>query len=80
MRKLAGVPLACGQRSTELHFQVDSQELQSLDVPSKDNRAQTKKKNKQLFLKVLLFLSILPTGPWSSGALVASSCRSEDPL
>lgn len=79
MRKLAGVPLACGQRSTELHFQVDSQELQSLDVPSKDNRAQTKKK-KTLFLKVLLFLSILPTGPWSSGALVASSCRSEDPV
>lgn len=49
MRKLAGVPLACGRRSTELHFQVDSQELQSLDVPSKDNRAQTKKKKKNHF-------------------------------
>lgn len=70
MRKLAGVPLACGRRSTELHFQVDSQELQSLDVPSKDNRAQTKKKKKTTFLKGASFLE--HSSNWS--LVLWSSC------
>lgn len=69
MCELAGVPLAYGQRGPELHSQTESQELQSLDVPSKGNRAQTK--TQTCFLKVLLFLSCLPDDPCSSGALVA---------
>lgn len=32
-----------------------------------------------MFLKALLFSSCLPTAPWSSGALLAPSGRSEDP-
>lgn len=54
MGKLAGVPLACGWRSSELHFQIQSQELQSLVVPSKDNRARTQ----NLFLRVASFLEL----------------------
>jgi len=53
MGKLAGVPLACGW-SSELHFQIHSQELQSLVVPSKDNRARTQ----NLFLRVASFLEL----------------------
>lgn len=52
--------LACGQRGAELHFQIGSQGLQSLDVPSKDNRAQTKKK---MFLKGASFLEL--SSNWS---------------
>lgn len=66
---LAGVPLAGAQRGPELHCQPERQELQSLHVPSKGNRAQTKPN--KCFLKVLLFLSCLPADPCSSGALVA---------